>query len=387
MYGHPTSGRIAFLKLLDELKRHNYTQCPCQPALFTNATKTVAFCVCVDDFHIVPKRGHQSEAENVIATLEQYYEVKVDRTGSNYLGFKVSHDKHSSTVSLTMPGAVAAKNTRFSEFIGSAATPVSSPARTPIIRYGQPGEQLIDEPPAAEPLSADKKQLIQEIIGCNLFLARALCYDTYTATCKLASEQASATQATLDKAHYLLRYSLNKEEPRITFRAHGMQSHCYVDASLGTEPGYRSRGAVVAYCGHPYPAPINSPIIIESWIEPYMCNSASHAEYSCIFDALECARELRSQLTFLDYEQHPTPTYEDNQPAVDIANQLAKQKRSRSWHMHLHSVQEAVKDGEIQVVKIPGKDQMADPFTKNLPPAEHATAAQHFVTYTDGTAM
>ena len=51
--------------------------------------------------------------------------------------------------------------------------------------------------------------------------------------------------------------------------------------------------------------------------------------------------------------------------------------------MHLHSVKEAVRDKEIDVIKIPGQDQMADPFTKNLPPAEHIAAMRNFVTYND----
>ena len=281
-----------------------------------------------------------------------------------------------------MPGAVAAKNLRFQDFIG-AAGPADTPAKTPKIQYGKKGEQTVNEHPPAAPINPSDIKLLQEIIGCNLYLARAICYDTYVATCKLASEQAMATQTTLDKARHLLRYSLDKTDPCITFHADGMQSHCYVDASLGTEPGFRSRGAVVTYCGLPYPELINSPISIESWIEPYMCNSASHAEYSVVFDALENARELRSQLEFLGYVQLPTPIYEDNQPVVDIANDIAKQKRSRSWHMHLHSVKEAVRDKEIDVIKIPGQDQMADPFTKNLPPAEHMAAMRNFVTYND----
>ena len=57
MYGHPTSGRVAFLKLIEELRKHDYQQCPCQPALFTNKQKSIAFCVCVDDFFIVRGRG------------------------------------------------------------------------------------------------------------------------------------------------------------------------------------------------------------------------------------------------------------------------------------------------------------------------------------------
>ena len=106
--------------------------------------------------------------------LSKYYEVKVDYAGSNYLGFKITHHKLSNgehAVTLEMPGAIAAKNLRFQDFIGTTS-PVDAPARTPKIQYGKKGEQTIDEHPPAEPVSPSDLKLLQEIIGCNLYLAR-----------------------------------------------------------------------------------------------------------------------------------------------------------------------------------------------------------------------
>ena len=50
--------------------------------------------------------------------------------------------------------------------------------------------------------------------------------------------------------------------------------------------------------------------------------------------------------------------------------------------MRAHYTQELQELGVIDVIKIDGKDQLADYFTKNNPPTLHKERTPHFVQYT-----
>ena len=83
-------------------------------------------------------------------------------------------------------------------------TAKSTPAASVNIVYGQQVQyETIDTAP---PLDAARKQLLMEIVGCKMYVARVVQYDVLTATCKLASEQAHATEETWTKAIHLLAY-------------------------------------------------------------------------------------------------------------------------------------------------------------------------------------
>ena len=74
-----------------------------------------------------------------------------------------------------------------------------------------------------------------------------------------------------------------------------------------------------------------------------------------------------------------THIYEDNQATFDITHKAVKQRRSKHWAMRAHYTQELQ---ELDVIKIDGKDQLADYFTKNNPPTLHKERTPHFVQYT-----
>ena len=232
--------------------------------------------------------------------------------------------------------------------------------------------------------TAARKQMLMEIIGCKMYIARAVQYDSLTAVCKLASEQATATEATWEKALHLLAYDMAHLDPRIVFRADGMILHGYCDASFMSEGRAKSRGGDFTYLGRPYPTAPNGAIEPHSSILPMTPTSAGQAEHGELFEFTKDIVAQRQLLEWMGYPQPTqpgTPIYEDNAATFEIAHKAVKQRRSKHWAMRHHYTQELQEQGIIDVTKIDGADQLADYFTKNNPPKLHSERTPKFVQY------
>ena len=104
MYGLPQAGKFAQDRLCTHLAAFGYVQNDSVPCPFNHISNGVTFTLVVDDFGV---KYHSSEAaEHLIACLRVLYKVKVDWTGSKYLGITIAFDSIERTVSLSMPGYV-----------------------------------------------------------------------------------------------------------------------------------------------------------------------------------------------------------------------------------------------------------------------------------------
>jgi hypothetical protein len=84
-------------------------------------------------------------------------------------------------------------------------------------------------------------------------------------------------------------------------------------------------------------------------------------------------------LTELGHPQPPTPMQVDNTTAEGFANGTMKQKRSKAMDMRWHWLKDRARQGQFLVYYRPGKDNLADPFTKHHPPVHIATMKPKFV--------
>ena len=80
MYGLPQSGILANKLLKVRLATRGYEELPHTPGLFKHKTRPVWFTLVVDDFGI--KYIGRENAEHLIETLKDFYEVEVDRLTS-----------------------------------------------------------------------------------------------------------------------------------------------------------------------------------------------------------------------------------------------------------------------------------------------------------------
>jgi hypothetical protein len=84
----------------------------------------------------------------------------------------------------------------------------------------------------------------------------------------------------------------------------------------------------------------------------------------------DCVKEcvwLRRLLKDMGSKQvDPTVIYEDNPGAMALAKNVGYQARTKHINIHYHFIREKVASGEIELVYMASKDQLADYLTKGL---------------------
>ncbi len=86
----------------------------------------------------------------------------------------------------------------------------------------------------------------------------------------------------------------------------------------------------------------------------------------------------RAILANLGHSQPPTVIFCDNEVAIGLANRTVCPKMSKSLNMRFHWLRDRIDQGQFRVVFVPGKNNLADFFTKALPVARHKVLAPFF---------
>jgi hypothetical protein len=103
--------------------------------------------------------------------------------------------------------------------------------------------------------------------------------------------------------------------------------------------------------------------------------SSTEAEYVAAAHATKQAMWLTTLLNELDLQPNPVPItlLLDNQSCMDLAYNPIHHKRSKHIDVRHHYLRERVEEGDIELEYVPTGDQLADPFTKQLPRERHET--------------
>jgi hypothetical protein len=191
-----------------------------------------------------------------------------------------------------------------------------------------------------------------------------------TSISKISSKQAKPTEDLLKDVQHFLQYAAHHPDASITYTASDMILHADSDASFLSESEARSRIGSYLY----FKAKITNDHIpsidINSLILPVVVASACEAEYGGIFITAQSIMPIRIILDALGHPQPATTITTDNQSAESIANNTAKQKRSKAIDMRFHWIRDRIKQKQIKVIWAPGKTNLADYFTK-IHPTSH----------------
>ena len=294
MYGLPQAGILAQQQLVALLATAGYTQDEIVPCVFNHKTNGITFTLVVDDFGI--KFINSEGAEHLISTLQQHYEIKVNRTGSKYLGMKIDIDYDKRICSMSMPGYIEKAITQFRAPLDAAMTKYqlkpTTQAKSPSIyvppTFGNTGPQ-ISITDNSDTLDAPTVTLIQAIVGVTLFYALAVDPTLVTAVCDLASEQARPSAQLLVKVDRLLSYATSYPNNELIFHASDMNYKMTSDAS------YLSRAlaqSVLGGHGHfgmndPASTFVNGSIYNVSKVLDVIVASAAEAETGALFNNLQ----------------------------------------------------------------------------------------------------
>ena len=367
LFGFPQAGRISHLYLVNEvLAPAGYIQDAVVPCIFRHRTNGIVFTLVVDDFGIKYDKG--TYPTHLLDTLRTKYQIKVDETGSKYLGMNIDIRRDLGYLSLSIPGYVMKALTRFSPNNTSGA--LSPSVYTPPV-YGSTAPQMTHSD-ATPPLDQEQRHRLQQIVGVFLYYARMIDSTMLPAITALASEQATATITTAESAARFLAYAASFPANELRFYASGMRLHAQVDASYLSRSGSRSVAGGIWYLGNDVdPTQVNGTVHALSSIIPVIVASAGEAEYGSLFMNMQAGEWLRAICAAVGHPQQATIILCDNECAVGLATNNVKIKRSKSVDMRFHWCRDRVQQGHFKVHWRKGKHNLADFFTKPLPVRAH----------------
>ena len=380
IYGLKQAGRIAQELLYKRLAADGYFPSPRNPGLISNADKSIVFTLMVDDFGVKYKGGRKT-LQKLLDTLEKHYEITVDYCDSDtskYLGMTIKQDHVAKTTTISMPGYVQSH-------LDVLGVKLTKPTHNASVfyppEYGKKGPQYEHEDDTALATPAQQKQL-QQICGIFNYYAAAVDPTMIVAISRLSSQQAKPTVAIWNEALHFLQYAATHPDAEIVYHASDMQLRVISDASYLSETGSRSRAGGVHYLGWhsdvpPRNMPLNGGVLFLSRILPTVCSSAAEAEYGALFLNGGEANNEQAILEFMGYPQGIIPIIGDNQCAIGIANNTVKPKRSKSFSMQFHWIQDRVALKQFIAIWDSGSLNIADFLTK-IHPTKHFKEMRDF---------
>jgi hypothetical protein len=378
MYGLPQAGRLANERLTAFLEPHGYAPVPLTPGLWRHKTRPIFFTLVVDDFGV--QYVNRDDAEHLMATLKQWYQVSEDWAGTRYCGLHLEWDYVNRTCDVSMPGYVERALRRFMHI--AEHRPQHAPHRWTEPIYGQ-RIQYANDDDESPPLDAKSITFVQQVLGTFLYYARAVDNTMLVAINDLGTQQSKGTYNTMRDVTWLLNYASTHPDATVRFTGSDMCLHIESDASYLCAPKARSRAAGFHYLSskpadptkppgpNDPPVPMNGPINVPCILMKEVLASAAEAELGATYYNGKEACPEQVCLEELDWPQPPTPIATDNSTAAGIANDTVKQKRSKAIDMRYYWIRDRVRQGKFHIFWRKGKSNKADYYSKHFPPAHH----------------
>jgi len=378
MYGLPQAGKIAN----DELQRHllpfGYKPCPRTPGLWRHSSKPITFALVVDDFAVkYVKKEHLLHLQRA---LQSKYVITIDDEAKQFCGIDLSWNYRKRTVTLSMPGYVKKLLHKLQH--KQPAKPEHNPHTWKPPKYGQHA-QYVEPTPDLPILPPQRIKRIQKILGSLLYYARAVDHTILMTVNDLASQQSKPTVQTEEKINKLLNYVATHPNSSITYRKSKMTLVVHSDASYLSAPGARSRAGGYFFLDNNTQNAqhaINAPVHVKCCIMKNVLSSATEAEIGAIFLNCQQAEIIRTTLLELGHPQPTTHIITDNATANNIINGHAKQKRTKAMDMRYNWILDRQVQSHFQVLWRPGKDNLADYFTKHHSTVHHKRMRRVYVT-------
>ena len=289
--------------------------------------------------------------------------------GDKFAGMKIDWDYKACKCQISMPG-----------YIGKLLLQLKhpqprrrqlSPYKCLPIVYGAK-QQLTPLQDTSEPLSNDRKQRIQEIVGALLYYARAVDNKLLVALSAIASRQATATIATEKAVHLLLDYVVTYPNDGIVYRASNMVLCGHSDAGFLNETNSRSRAGAHIFLSENDASPrFNGAVLAIAQIIKFVMASAAEAELAALFIT---AREMiphRQTLIEMGWPQPKSPIQTDNSTAAGFTNNTIVERRSKMMDMRFRWLRCRESQNQFRYYWDAGSKMWGDYYTKHHPDNYH----------------
>jgi hypothetical protein len=343
--------------------------------LWKHDSRPISFTLVVDDFGV--KYVGREHIDHLINALKQAYDLHVDWEGSFMLGMSLKWNYNKRHVDLSMPNYIKKALLKFLHSKPrrhqAQPHPWTPPNYGAKVQYTQPSDPL-------PILSTKDTKRIQEIVGTFLYYARAVDPTMLVALNDIGSQQSKPTAVTAQHICQFLDYAACNPDAVLRYTASGMILHIHSDGSYLSAPNARSRAAGHFFLtsnpanlkqpAYPPPPPNGAVHTVCKTLRNVMA-SAAECELGSLFYNCQEAVPMRHALIEMGHPQPATPVQTDNTTALGIVNSSIRQRRSKAMDMRFHWVQDRVNQGQFLVYWAPGKNNMADYFSKHHPASHH----------------
>ena len=297
--------------------------------------------------------------------MRDAYEITIDRTGSKFCGYDIEWNYAARHVDMSMPRYVTKALSKLQHLPPQRQQ--YAPHKWIARQYGS-HSQLVPPDNNTSTLPESQKKFVQQAVGCFLYYGRAVDSTILPAVNEISMDQSKPTKATKEKTSMLLDYLHTHPKAKIRFLASEMQLHLESDAAYLVAQGSKSRVGGYFYLGRVttpqyHSTTINSPTHVEYKVLKHVVSSAAEAETAGIFVNCCTALDIRNMLCALGHQQGPVKVQTENSTAVAFSTNKLKAKRSKSWDMRLHWLQDRVQQNQFCISWGKGSENRADYFT------------------------
>jgi hypothetical protein len=361
LYGLANAGKLWGDLLTKTLKGMGLKRCTLDPCCYYSKNYHGAelyICVFVDD--IAAFTTDTKAWQRFLQSIRKQGFSLTNGELTCFLGADVNTTSDGEEITLSQEAYVESMAIRFAkELKGVKAKMTPLPTKTVINLRQCPTD------PVAKAKSKDYK--FREMVGCLIWLAGYTRPDLLYPTQQLAQVMSNPTETHYELLKRVVAYAIITKDRCLTYKndGKGVQIQAYVDANYNTDDTGRSNaGWIVTMSG--------ASIMSSSKTIKTVATSSTHAEIHALFHCTKDVLWVRRLLEELGIPQgKPTPIYEDNTACLKFAETLQVSNRTKHLEIKYFHIKQIMNWGQITLIYIPTKDQIADALTKPLPYDEH----------------
>jgi hypothetical protein len=382
MYGLKQAAKLAYKNIIRLLTPAGYYPVPNTNGIWRHKTRSIRFCLCVDDFGI--KYFDKNDVHHLLQNLGTHYKYTIDWKGDHYCGFNINWNYEAGYVDISIQHYIKKLLERLNH--QTPPKPIHAPHEWQVPVYGK-HRQYVKDPDTTPLLDKSDTKYVQSVVGALLYYARAIEHPLLVGLNETSMDQANPTQKTKKKVQQLLDFAATYPNAIIRYHTSDMILHAESDAAYLVLPNATSRIGGYFYLSskppenpNTIPKPMkNGPIHIECSTLKHVVASAAEAETGGLFKNGQLAVTIRVILEALDHPQPPTPMKTDNSTACSFANDDLRQKRSKSWDMRYNWLRCRENQKQLRIYWDKGANNKADYYTKHFAPKHHKTMRGEFL--------
>ena len=343
IYGLKQASRVWNEKFTSTIQQMNFVQSQADPCVFIkygpDQVPIALIGIYVDDCHVAAKDDQIAEIGNQLKSKFEMHDL-----GPLKYSLGINVDQSNGAVTLSQAKYVEKLTKKF----GMDDSRIMS---TPL-PFKPQNDQSNNKP------FADVNKY-QQLIGSLIYLANATRPDIAYSVSYLARAMQKPTDADFNHAKRILKY-LKSKPLALRYYDKSKIVEGYSDASYAEEKDYKSVGGYVFLQA-------GAAITWRSTKQDIVAQSSAEAEYIALAEAAKEALWIRKlQHEIFPTMKEPTIIYEDNQSAINLAQNPIHTNRSKHIAVRYHAVRDYVEKKMIEVKYCPTSEMVADIMTKSL---------------------